>query len=258
MNEAATLSLRLAESNMYIVLAVFCRVGTAIMVLPGIGELNVPPRIRLVFALLTAFVLAPIVRASYPPQPAEIWAFAGLLLTEIAIGLALGLIIRMFLMALQVAGTVIASQTGLAFAQNFDPTLGIQGALLASFLTILGLTLIFESNLHHLMIAGLKNSYGILPPGGAIPWGDFADLAARTFSLVFRLGIQLAAPFIVFSLVFYAAAGAISKLLPQVQIFFLTVPVSILGGFAILAIVLSSMMLVFLDAYQRMLAAPSL
>lgn len=252
----ATLTLRFAESGMFVVLAVFCRVGTALMVLPGIGELNVPPRIRLVFALLTSFVLAPVVRASYPQAPGDILAFAGLLLTEIAIGLALGLIIRMFLMALQVAGTVIASQTGLAFAQNFDPTLGIQGALVASFLTILGMTLIFQSNLHYLMIAGLKNSYGILPPGGALPWGDFADLATRTFSLVFRLGIQLSAPFIVFSLVFYAAAGAVAKLLPQIQIFFLTVPISILGGFALLAILLSSLMLVFLDAFQRMLAGP--
>lgn len=258
MDEAATLSLRLAENNIFVVLAVFCRIGTALMVVPGIGELNVPPRVRLVFALLTSFVLAPIVRASYPAQPGELLPFAGLLLAEITIGLALGLIIRMFLMALQVAGTVIASQTGLAFAQNFDPTLGIQGALLASFITILGLVLIFESDIHHLMIAGLKSSYAILPPGGAIPWGDFADLATRTFSLVFRLGIQLSAPFIVFSLVFYAAAGAISKLLPQVQIFFLTVPISILGGFALLAIVLSSLMLVFLDAYQRMLTAPFL
>jgi flagellar biosynthetic protein FliR len=254
--DGAPLSLQMAESGMFVVLAVFCRVGSAIMVLPGIGELNVPARIRLVFAILTSFILAPVVRAGYPAAPGDLMAFAGLLLSEIAIGLALGLIIRMFLMALQVAGNVIASQTGLSFAQNFDPSLGVQGALLAAFLTILGITLILESDLHYLMIAGLKNSYQLLPPGGAMPWGDLADLAARTFSLVFRLGIQLAAPFIVFSLVFYAAAGAVAKLLPQIQIFFLTVPLSILGGFALLMLIIGSLMLVFIDAYQRMLTAP--
>jgi flagellar biosynthetic protein FliR len=254
--DGTPLNLQIAESGMFVVLAVFCRVGSAIMVLPGIGELNVPARIRLVFAILTSFVLAPVVKASYPAAPGDLLPFAGLLLGEITIGLALGLIIRMFLMALQVAGNVIASQTGLSFAQNFDPSLGVQGALLAAFLTILGITLILESDLHYLMIAGLKNSYQLLPPGGAIPWGDLADLAARTFSLVFRLGIQLAAPFIVFSLVFYAAAGAVAKLLPQIQIFFLSVPLSILGGFSLLMLIIGSLMLVFIDAYQRMLTAP--
>lgn len=253
---STALSIHLVESGMFVTLAVFCRIGSAIMMLPGIGEMSIPARVRLIFAVLTSFVLAPVVKASYPAAPGEFFSFAGLLLTEIIIGLALGMIVRMFLMALQVAGNVIASQTGLSFAQNFDPSLGVQGALLASFLTILGITLIFESDLDHLMIAGLKNSYVLLPPGGHIPWGDFANLATRTFSLVFSLGIQLAAPFIVFSLVFYAAAGAVARLLPQIQIFFLTVPLSILGGFGLLMVTLGSLMLVFLDTYERMLSAP--
>jgi len=254
--DSTAVTLHIVETGMFVTLAVFCRVGSAIMVLPGIGELSIPPRIRLTFAMLTSFVLAPVVKANYPEAPGEILSFAGLLLSEIVIGLALGLIVRMFLMALQVAGNVIASQTGLSFAQNFDPSLGVQGALLSTFLTILGITLIFESNLDHLMIAGLKNSYTLLPPGGSLPFGDLADLATRTFSVVFKLGIQLAAPFIVFSLVFYAAAGAVARLLPQIQIFFLTVPLSILGGFALLMVTIGSLMLVFLNAYEAMLSAP--
>jgi flagellar biosynthetic protein FliR len=253
--DAATLTFKIIDSGMFVTLCVFCRIGSAIMVLPGIGELNVPSRIRLVFAVLTCFIIAPVVKASYPAQPAELLPFATIVLSEIAIGLALGVIVRMFLMALQVAGNVIASQTGLSFAQNFDPSLGVQGALLSSFLTILGLTLILQSDLHHLMLAGLRDSYQLLPPGKPLPWNDFTELAMRTFSLVFRLGVQLSAPFIVFSLVFYAAAGAVARLLPQIQIFFLTVPLTILGGFALLMITLGSLMLVFIDAYQHMLAA---
>ena len=241
------MSMSFIETNAFLFLAVFCRMGTTMMVLPGFGEMNVPAQIRLVLALMTSVVLAPVVASYYPPMPADLGPFMGILLGEFVYGLALGLIIRMFLASLQVAGNVIASQTGLSFAQNFDPTIGLQGALVSSFLTILGLTLIFQSDLHYLMIAGMTKAYDVLRPGIVPPWGDFADLATRTLSLVFRLGIQMAAPFIVFSLVFYAAAGAIARLLPQIQVFFLVVPLNILAGFALMMLTLGAIMMLFLN-----------
>ena len=234
--DSLNFSVQILSAGMFPVLAVFCRVGSAIMLLPGFGELNVPPRVRLALALMVSVVLAPVVRSHYGPMPTDLIGFAGLLVPEIVVGLALGIIVRMFLMALQVAGNVIAAQTGLSFSQNFDPSIGIQGALLASFFTILGIALIFESNLHHLMLAGLKDSYSFIEPGGKIPFADLADLAARTFSMVFRLGIELSAP--------------------QIQIFFITVPLAILAGFSILMMILGSLMMVFIDRFGQMLSSP--
>src|SRR5262249_16923639 len=161
------------------------------MVLPGFGELNVQARLRLVLALMTSFVIAPVVSRYYPPMPSEFGPFLGVLIGEFAYGLSMGTLARIFMMSLNGAGNVIANEGGLSFATNFDPTVGIQGALLSSFLTVLGLALIFQADLHHLMIAGLVNAYDVLRPGTTPPWGDLADLATRTLSRMFRLGIQM-------------------------------------------------------------------
>ncbi|MFZ1990843.1 MAG: flagellar biosynthetic protein FliR [Alphaproteobacteria bacterium] len=241
------------EANAFLFMAVFMRIGTAMMVLPGFGEMNVPARLRLVLALMTSLVIAPVVSRYYPPMPAELGPFLGVLLGEFAYGLALGTIARIFMMSLNVAGNVIANESGLSFATNFDPTVGIQGALLSSFLTVLGITLVFQADFHHLMIAGLVNAYDVLRPGTTPPWGDFADLAMRTLSKMFRLGIQMSAPFIVFNLVFNAAAGAIARLLPQIQVFFIVMPLNIMVGLGLLFVTIGSIMMLFLNQFALML-----
>ena len=241
------------EANAFLFMGVFMRIGTAIMVLPGFGELNVPGRVRLVLALMTSLVVAPVVSRYYPPMPAELGPFIGVLLGEFAYGLSMGLLARIFMMSLNVAGNVIANESGLSFATNFDPTVGIQGALLSSFLTVLGLALIFQADLHHLMIAGLVKAYDVLRPGTTPPWGDLADLASRTLSKMFRLGIQMSAPFIVFNLVFNAAAGAIARLLPQIQVFFIVMPLNIMVGLGLVMVTLGSIMMLFLNQFGLML-----
>jgi len=237
------------EANAFLFMAVFMRIGTAMMVLPGFGESNVPAQLRLVLALTTSFVIAPVVAASYPPMPSELVPFAGILLGELAYGLALGTLARIFMMTLNIAGNVIAAESGLSFATNFDPTIGIQGALLSSFLTMLGITLVFEADLHHLMIAGLVSAYDVLKPGAPPAWGDLADLATRTLSKTFRLAIQMSAPFIVFNLVFNAAAGTVARLLPQIQVFFIAMPLNIMAGIGLLMVTLGSIMMLFLNTF---------
>ncbi len=241
------------EANAFLFMAVFMRIGTAMMVLPGFGELNVPAQIRLTLALTTSFVIAPIVAPDYPPMPAELAPFLGILLGEFAYGLALGTLARIFMMTLNIAGNVIAFESGLAFAMSFDPTIGIQGALLSSFLSMLGITLVFQADLHHYMIAGLVDAYSVLKPGTAPPWGDLADLASQTMSKTFRLAIQMSAPFIVFNLVFNAAAGTVARLLPQIQVFFIVMPLNIIAGVGLLMVTLGSIMMLFLNSFAAQL-----
>lgn len=241
------------EAEAYLYLAVFCRIGSALMILPSFGDMMVPQRVRLMLAFAISVLLTPVVGGDYPVISEHMSIFVGVIFGEIAYGLALGLLIRMFLMALNVAGTVIATQTGLAFAQNFDPSLGIQGAILSSFFSMLALTLILQTDLHHVMIASIRESYWIFAPGTVPDWASFADLATRTFARSFRFGLQMAAPFIVFSLVFYAAAGAIARLLPQIQIFFLVIPLNILAGFGLFMLLIGSLMTFYMEAYEETL-----
>ena len=86
-------------------------------------------------------------------------------------------------------------------------------------------------------------------PGELVPSGDVAALATRAFTAAFKIGMQLSAPFLVFGLVFNIGLGVLARLMPQMQVYFVGAPLSILAGFLILAIVLAAMMGSFLDYF---------
>ncbi len=230
-------------------LLTFARVGAMMMLLPVIGEMMVSPRFRLGLALATSLLLTPMNAASVPLMPETILGLAGLLVTEIVVGIALGGAARLVMSALQVAGSVIAMQTGLGFAMAIDPTQGAQSALVSTFLTLLAITLIFATGMHHLLIGAVHGSYLLFAPGVMPESADLLELVIHMAAGAFTLGIQMSAPFLVFGLVFYLGTGVISKMMPQVQIFFLTMPANILIGFTLLASLLALMMTWFLDSF---------
>ncbi len=225
---------------------IFARVGTMLMLMPALGESSFPVRLRLVFALGLALVLYPVVADLYPPVPATFGGLLTLLFIELAIGFMVGLITRFITVCSQGAGSTIAYQIGLGFAQNVDPTQGIQAALFTSFLSMLGIMLIFATDLHYLLLAAIRDSYTLFAPGGVLPTGDAARLAIAALSGAFRIGLQMAAPFIVFGLIFYLGLGVLSRLMPQIQIFFLAMPANIMLGFLMLVMLIGGMMAWFL------------
>ena len=229
---------------------VFVRIAAALMIMPGIGEAYIPIQIRLGAAAMLTLAIAPIVISTLPNLPDTPLQLFLLILGELAVGLLIGAAARLTMSALHVAGTVIAFQSSLGFALFVDPTQGTQGALIATFLTLLGLILIFASGLHMLTIRALADSY-ILFNTGFLPYvGDFAELAVRYVSASFKVGIQIAAPFIVFSLTFYVGLGVLARLLPQIQVFFIGIPLQIFLALMILGIVIAPAMIWFLDHYE--------
>jgi flagellar biosynthetic protein FliR len=225
----------------------FARVGTLAMLMPGIGEQLVTPRARLAFALLLSLVLFPLTRTHLPAGGAAA-PVIDVLIGEIAVGLLIGLVVRMILGALQTAGAIVAQQLGLSFATTVDPAMGGQQAAIGNLMTLLGITLIFAADLHHLAIAGIRDSYLLLPPSGGVPpAGDAAALAIRATAQGFRLAAQIAAPFIAFAILFNLGLGVLSRLMPQLQVFFLAMPATILVGMLLLFAALGVMMGVFLE-----------
>jgi flagellar biosynthetic protein FliR len=169
------------------------------------------------------------------------------------IGAVLGLTARMTISALQVAGSVVAQQLGFGFVMAVDPTQGQQGVLVGNFLTLLGVTLIFATDMHHLIIAALHDSYTLFRPGEVPATGDMAELMTRSVNMAFRIGIQLSAPFLVFGLVFNLGLGILSRLMPQMQVFFVGMPLSIMIGLVILLLVIGAMMGTFLGYLENVL-----
>jgi flagellar biosynthetic protein FliR len=234
-------------------LLTFARIGTMVMLLPGLGELSVPARVRLTVALVLTAVILPLHRNAYQ---LDLTNYGPVLLTlgqELLVGAVLGLVARMTISALQVAGTIVAQQMGLGFVTAIDPTQGQQNVIVGNFLTVLGITLIFAFDLHHLVIAALNDSYALFKPGEVPIIGDVASMLTGTVSSAFRIGVQLAAPFLVFGLLFNLGLGVLSRLMPQMQVFFVGMPLSILVGFLILLLVVGAMMMTFLGYVEGVL-----
>ncbi|VAV96672.1 Flagellar biosynthesis protein FliR, partial [hydrothermal vent metagenome] len=209
---------------------VFARLGAMLMLFPGFGETSVPARLRLALALVLALTVGSLIADQMPPMPNKPLALAGLVAGEVLVGLMFGSIARLMMSALATAGQMIAMQSGLGFAQSFDPSQGRQSAIFATFLNLTAVVLIFTTGLHHMFLTGLVGSYDLIPVGSLPSGVDVKTLATDTVAQSFRLGIQISAPLIAFGLIFYLSLGVLSRLMPQVQIFFVAMPLNVLVG----------------------------
>lgn len=231
---------------------IFARIGAVLLMLPGVGESYVPPRIRLSLALVVSLAIWPVVSGVLPALPASLGGMAGWIIREVIVGLMMGGLLRSFTAALSTAGEIVALQTTLAFAQTANPLQAQPGSTIAAFLMLLGTTLIFATNTHHLFIAGLVGSYELIAPARPLATGDFVELAIRTVGDAFMLGVQLSAPVLVFALIFNLASGLVGRVMPQFQVFFAAAPLSIILGLSVFALSLGVLGTVFIDRYRAL------
>jgi flagellar biosynthetic protein FliR len=234
-------------------LLVFARIGTMVMLLPGLGEVAVSSRIRLTIALMLALVLFPLHRSAYQIDLRSLPAILGMLGQELLVGAIIGVTARLAISALQFTGAVVAQQLGLGFVTEIDPTQGQQGIIVGNFLAMLGLVLMFATDMHYLVIGALDDSYTLFTPGQMPDTGDMAALTTRTVAGAFRIAVQLSAPFLVFGVLFNLGLGLLSRLMPQMQVYFVGVPLSILAGFLVLLVVLGAMMTSYLGYLRDVL-----
>lgn len=250
-----TLSLDWLPGTAFAYFLVFTRVGAILMLMPALGEQMIPANMRLAFALAFTLVIYPMLLDVMPAMPSDMGQLAGHVFHELAIGLMIGGLARIMVMATQVAGAIIAFQTGLSTAMAPDHVQGgVQGAVFGSFLSILGMALIFATDLHHVALAAAYDSYMIFSPTAPLMPEDASQLAIRIVTHAFTIGIQMAAPFIVFGLVFNLGAGILARLMPQLQVFFILMPANILAGLVLFALLITMMMGWYIAAFEEHLA----
>lgn len=234
---------------------IFARLASIVMLIPGIGESFIPPRIRLALAFAMAIMLFPVLGHTVPPIPSAVSGVAGAVIKETLIGLMIGAILRLFMSSLATAGEVISMQTTLSFAQTTNPSLGQPTPTLSTFLGLLGIVLIMTTDLHHLFLSAIVKSYTLFPFSRPVQVAHAGQLAVETVAKSFSLGLQLAAPVIVFALVFNIAVGLVGRVMPQFQIFFVATPLMVLMGLSIFALSLGVIGMVWLDRYHGLLRA---
>ncbi len=240
----------LIQLNIFAFFLIFARVGTVFMLMPGIGSGYVSVKLRLPIALALCFILTPLLSASLPGIPGAQIDMTVLILGEVTIGVFIGLIGRITLGALQTAGTLIALFASLANALIRDPIAEQQSSLIATFLSLLGMVLIIVTDLHHLMIRGVVESYSLFQPGHPLAIGDFSEMLSRRLADSFELGVQLASPFLLAALVYYIGLGILGRLMPILPVFIVVMPLQIVGQIGFLMLSLSAMMMYFLSRFE--------
>ncbi len=240
-------------SQVFAFLLIFFRLGAACVVLPGIGESYVPPRVRLGFALAFSLALTPVLSPSLPPVPGSPLSLFLLILSEVMIGLFMGWIVRIMLAAMHTAGMIIAMVSGLSAALMFDTTQASQGSIVGNFLSLVALVIFFAMDLHHVVFKGLLDSYTLFVPGQFPPVEDFANMASQLVSKIFLIAVQISTPLLMVALVVYIAAGILSRLMPIMPVFFVIIAPQLLISFFLLMVTLSAMMLWYMATLEQTL-----
>ena len=241
----------LLSISIYNYLMIFLRIGTVFMLTPGFSASYINVQIRLILALSITLVSMPLISPMLPSEPKEFSIMIQYILNEISIGIFLGMIMQFLFFALNLAGSIASQAIGFSNAQIFDPTFQNQTMLIESFLSIITITIIFVMDIHHLMIEAIIDSYYMFTPGQTLPWNDMAAHMTETMSKSFAFGFKIGSPFIAFTIIFYASIGLVSRLMPQLNIFFLSLPLQIYLGLGLLFITAPVMISVFLGYFDE-------
>lgn len=237
--------------EIYAFMTIFLRIGSAILVMPGFMTSYVSTRIRLSVALALTLVLIPLLSTRLPVPPADFGNFLTTCIFEITYGLFMGLCMQFLYAALSLVGNFAGQAIGFSNAQMFDPTFQTQSIVLESFLSIIALTVIFITDLHHLMISAIVDSYVLFPVGSDLPIDNFAEFLSKSLNNSFIMGFKIASPFIAFTIIFYSGMGLLSRLMPQLNIFFLSLPLQIYLGLGLLFMTVPIIIVWFTRYYEN-------
>lgn len=230
-------------------LLILTRLGSIMVLLPGIGEVYISPRIRMGLAVIVSFAFFPLLSGYAPSIPETVPQLVFIILAEAIVGLFIGIVCRIILTSLEIAGMVISTQMGVSAAVMFNPVLATQGSLISVLLTLAGIEMMFLMDMHHLYFYAMQDSYQLFPVNRPIPFEDMSASISKIVSETFRIAVQMSAPFLVMGIVFFTGMGLLSRLMPQMQIFFIAMPVQIMLGLILLSVSVSAILLLYLDFF---------
>ena len=233
------LSLTSAQLTAYLAAFVFpmARILALVSTAPVFGNRGVPRRIRLGLGLVLTLVIAPLAGPIPDVSPSS---YEGLLvlIQQIIIGTAMGLAMRVVFAAVDTAGELIGLQMGLGFATFFDPLRGNNAPVVAQLMGLLAVLFFLALNGHLLMISTLAKSFAVLPIGADL-FGAHAALSLASWGgQMFAAGLTLALPVVAALLITNLALGVLTRTAPQLNVFAVGFPITLLLGFFMLALVL--------------------
>lgn len=231
------ISIGSAQIDAWIVAFIFplARILAFIASAPLWSTAGIPRRTRLILGIAITVAIAPSLPAMPSVQPGSLGGL-WIMLQQMLIGIGMGFSARIVFSAFDLAGEFIAAQMGLGFATFYDPLSSAQTPVIAEFIGLIALLLFLSMNGHLLYFATLAQSFSAIPisatPLGVASWLNLAELGSKIFSA----GLLLALPVVVALMITNVALAVLTRAAPQLNIFALGFPLTLLGGFIGIAI----------------------
>jgi flagellar biosynthetic protein FliR len=242
-----------AEGAIIAAFLAFCRIGACFLVMPGLSSARVPMQVRLFVAIAaTGGLLVLLWDQIYPFADRRPGVLVPRIASELLIGVLIGLLARLYMLSLQFIGSAIAMMIGYGGTSGPSIEDGEPQAALASIISLSALLLLFVFDFHHEIIRALVDSYQVAPldvlfnPQSALI--DVTDTLSEAFFLVLRLG----SPFVAYSLLVNLTIGFVNKLVPQIPVYFISLPFVIAAGLIIFYFAVGTMLSLFADGFVGM------
>ena len=229
---ALTQSIHILLPEFQAFLVLIARIGGLLAALPVLSGRTVPMKVKVALVLVLGAALAPVIHL--PPISFDPAILAAGMLSELAIGLTIGLAVRLFFGALELAGEMIGMQMGFGVAQLFDPTTARQTPMMAQYFTLLASLVFLSLNAHMLVVATIVSSYDAIPAFGATLPSGLGDDVLHLSQQMYTIGLKLAAPVLITILLINILLAILGRAVSQINVFVLSFPVTIAGGLAVL------------------------
>jgi flagellar biosynthetic protein FliR len=246
----------IASDTILYTFILFCRIGSCLMLMPGFSSPRIPPQIRLFIAVSATLAMVPVLLPTLQAavQDLSLARMGGLILSETAVGALIGLMGRMFFLALQFMATAIAQFIGFAAMpgtpiEDTEPLPSV-----ASAITITATVLLFLTDQHWEVFRALLASYSVLP----VSTGFSIETGMAQLSLAlgdaFVLALQISSPFVIYGLIINLLFGLANKLIPQIPVYFISMPFVVAGGFLLLYFTIAEYLTLFTAGFIAWLA----
>ncbi len=222
------------------------------VVAPIFGRRNIPTYFKIGFAFFTALILVNTTAVQTVEYDDNLIGYALLVSKEFLIGLSMGYVAYLTYNAIYIAGEIIDMQIGFGVVNVLDPVSNIQVPVTSNLYFIISMLLFLSMNGHHMLIKALFDSFAELPPGDAVFRAEISDNILGIFGTVLSTGVRIAAPVVATVLILDVALGTISKMVPQMNIFVIGMPLKIIIGLIIIVITMPMFITIIQSVFELM------
>lgn len=229
---------------------IFVRVLSVLMTAPLFSNRSVPTPVKIGFAAVLSFLILPLPTAHLVTVPTEFLPFVLMLAQEVLIGVVIGFVSNLIFVGIGIAASMIGIQSGFRAASLFNPFTNVSTSALDQFFSLIAIALFLAINGHHMLIRALFRTFELVPIGTFALTGVTIERILALTSQVFVIGVTLALPVVGTLLLTDAGLGLIAKAVPQIQVFFVGLPLKVGLGFVTLALTMNITLPVIRDYFS--------